>query len=346
MVSRAGRFVRYDSPDGRRLHIRQKPRGGGLGLLLSVPPAVLLAGQGPDIEIRWWLFGLALPNGFLGLADDFRPLPPAFKLAVQFVFALFYTSYRPMAESPDVLPFATLIVNWTVSLVTAVWIVWLTNMFNFMDGMDLLAGVSGVMFLIGFALLATTASIAFPTLSGACLIAASGLIGFLFLNRPPARIFMGDGGALFIGAFLAGASVLLWRESRVSFVAPLLVIGIFMFDTSYTLVRRFVAGEPVLQAHCSHLYQRLARSGLSHTRVRLLYFGLNALSGCSALLFVNVNLWIRALLALFVTCGCASLLFITHRMERRALSALPGAQLTNWRPPTPMSFDKGEPLKL
>jgi len=134
---------------------------------------------------------------------------------------------------------------------------------------------------------------------------------------------MGDGGALFTGAFLAGASILLSKESRVSFVVPLLVIGSFLFDTSYTLVRRILAGERILHAHCSHLYQRLARSGLSDGRVRLLYFGLNVLSVCSALLFINVDVWGRVLLALFVTCACAALLVITHRMERQALSALP-----------------------
>jgi UDP-N-acetylmuramyl pentapeptide phosphotransferase/UDP-N-acetylglucosamine-1-phosphate transferase len=323
MVSCAGRVARPDLPDARRLHAEATPRGGGIGLLLFVPVAAFLARPAaPECTwtIAWWLFGFALPNGLIGAVDDWRPLPSELKLTIQLVVAYVYVSAGFSVGLVDFPPFSPLSLGWAAPWLTTLWLVWATNVFNFMDGIDALAGVSGAIFMMALAVLSTSAPGSDVGVASTCIMAGCSLTGFLILNRPPARIFMGDGGALFVGAVLAGATVLLsGPTTRVPSAAPLLVMGPFLFDATYTLIRRLLAGKRVLDAHCSHLYQRLARGGWSHARVRSIYFGLNVAAGCGALLLVHGGTIFHSLVWATAIGAAVGLVAITRHVEHRRI---------------------------
>src|SRR5262249_33130343 len=153
-----------------------------------------------------------------------------------------------------------------------------------------------------------------------------GLAGFLILNRPPARVFMGDGGALFVGALLAVATVLLSRPNMSApSAAPALVLGVFLFDTSYTLVKRLLAGEPVLQAHCRHLYQRLVKAGWDSKKVCWVYLALNLTAGLGALALVHADIRYHGFVWVIIISACIGLLGIVRRTEHHH-SMLVGSQ--------------------
>jgi UDP-N-acetylmuramyl pentapeptide phosphotransferase/UDP-N-acetylglucosamine-1-phosphate transferase len=156
-----------------------------------------------------------------------------------------------------------------------VWIVGLCNAYNFMDGIDGIAAAQAIVAGAGWAWLGWRGGDAMTALAGALIAGAS--LGFLFFNWPPAKVFMGDAGAAFLGFTFAALTVLALTQSLERAAAGALFVWPFLFDTTFTLVRRLVRGENVLRAHRSHLYQRLVARGWSHARVTMLYAALAAL---------------------------------------------------------------------
>ena len=162
-------------------------------------------------------------------------------------------------------------------VLTLMWIVGLTNAFNFMDGIDGLAGGEAVVTGAGWALVGWIVQEPLVAAVGV-MLAATG-VGFLRLNWPPARIFMGDVGSTFLGYTCAVLALLATGPNAGpgSGVVPwvgLLLTWTFVFDSLLTFLRRLAAGEDVFTAHRSHLYQRLTRSGQSHRSVTTLYLAL------------------------------------------------------------------------
>jgi UDP-GlcNAc:undecaprenyl-phosphate/decaprenyl-phosphate GlcNAc-1-phosphate transferase len=257
-----------DQPDGRRLNRRPIPRLGGLAIFLGilVPALAFLDLTG---EMRGVVIGAAVAC-VVGVVDDFRGLAPAPKLAGQLVAAAIPTAFGvwvdhftfPLLGAVD-LP------GWVGVPLTIVWIVAVMNMVNFLDGMDGLA--SGVCAIAGgsFAVLALSldkvdAAILAAVVAGAC-------IGFLRHNFFPARIFMGDSGALVLGYTLATVAVagLLKTASTVVLFLPLLVLAIPIIDTSFVVAKRMKHGVPVYAADRSHLHHRFVNIGFSQRRAAL-----------------------------------------------------------------------------
>ena len=171
--------------------------------------------------------------------------------------------------------------GWVAVPATFLWLLYVTNIYNFMDGIDGLAGSQGLligMLLFGIALGHGSSDLVL--LSGAV---AGGSLGFLIFNRPPASIMMGDTGAGFLGFLLAAAALIAERDGMSSLTVPVL-LGPFLFDASYTLVRRLLRRENIFRAHRSHLYQRLVRQGTSPARVDLLFVAALLPCGLSACL--------------------------------------------------------------
>jgi UDP-N-acetylmuramyl pentapeptide phosphotransferase/UDP-N-acetylglucosamine-1-phosphate transferase len=201
---------------------------------------------------------------------------------------------------------------------TFLWVVGLTNAYNFMDGIDGLAG--------GQAVVAGTTWLGLGLITGLPLVSLLGLfvagssLGFLVHNWSPARIFMGDVGSAFLGFTLAVIAVLGSLESPELAYAGVLVVWPFIFDTSFTILRRLRRKENIFEAHRSHLYQRLVIAGYSHRSVALLYLCLAAIGSVSALLWV-ANVAGGALLAAVIPlllAACLWLLVIT--VEQRQVS--------------------------
>ena len=251
------------------------PRGGGIVIVFSgVLCGVALKMFYPDsILDLGWPTGLAVVGvAGMGFLDDHFGL----SIRLRLMAGLGLASVVGLASLSDVQ--WNLFGNtyeWPIELVilpAVVGLVWLMNLFNFMDGAD---GVAGVQGLIGTATLAAwfAASNEMPLallnigVAGACL-------GFLGLNWAPARVFLGDSGSLTLGLWFGSMSLIGVTRIGVSLEAFLILLGVFVFDATFTLGRRVIQGERITQPHRKHLYQRLILSGWTHQQVAALTAGI------------------------------------------------------------------------
>jgi UDP-GlcNAc:undecaprenyl-phosphate GlcNAc-1-phosphate transferase len=254
-----------DRPDARRLNRRPIPRLGGLAIFLGilVPALAFLDLSG---ESRGVLLGVAVAT-VVGAVDDFRGLSPLGKLSGQLaaaaippVFGVWIDHFTfPLVGVVD-LP------GWVGVPLSMIWIVAVMNMVNFLDGLDGLA--AGVCAIAGttFAILALSLGKADPAILSA--VVAGACLGFLRHNFFPARIFMGDSGALCLGFILASASIqgLLKTASTVVLLLPLLVLAVPIIDTSFVVARRLKHNRPIYAADRGHLHHRFLNIGFSQRR--------------------------------------------------------------------------------
>ncbi len=256
-----------DRPNARSLHSQPTPTLGGLGLIVGTW-AGLGAGylMGSPIVHGWALAGST--GVLLVLAyDEIRAMHWVAKLAVQ-AAACTVLLFSGVVLHRVMLPLVGELELGVLSYpLTFVWLVGLQNLYNFMDGMDAFSGLEGLLVagLVG----GLAMSFAFNLAPLALTLAASAL-GFLFWNRPPARVFMGDAGAHFLG-LMFGVLAVLGEEVGVPFRLVVCFLGAFLFDSVYTIFRRLFRGENLTQAHRFHLYQRLNALGWSQGQIGLLY---------------------------------------------------------------------------
>lgn len=291
-----------DRPNERSSHQVPTPRLGGLGVLVAASITLGLAAamgtvpstDAPRTAVLLGVGAIAL----LGLLDDLRSLPSAPRMIVQLLVAL------AVVKGGVRLDLAFLEAPWRdiVSFgASALWLVWLTNLYNFMDGSDGLAASQGIVALLTFC---APFLLHAPDLALILGILAAALAGFLLHNVSPARVFMGDALATSLG-FLLGAMGLLSPRLAPEGVSPLFGVlagSPFVFDATFTLVRRMLRGEPFWRAHRSHVYQTLLVLGWSHRGVHLLYTGLAALSAALALVNPGESraMWTAAIILLHV----------------------------------------------
>src|SRR5688572_19692058 len=264
LLSRFGRLA-LDRPNERSLHERPVPRTGGIALLAGAAVAAVFGA----LEL-WLPLILAAVLALVSFLDDLREMPTALRLAAHFAGAAVLIWHLPSPMHPAEL------------LVLAVAVVWITNLYNFMDGAD---GVAGGMAVIGFGAYAAAAQIAGgAAMATVCAAIAAGSAAFLLLNFHPARIFMGDVGAIPLGFLAAALGLVGWRNDLWPIWFPLLVFGPFVGDATLTLVRRVARRERVWHAHRSHYYQRMVLMGMSHGRAALLGYAAMLLCAAAALL--------------------------------------------------------------
>ena len=322
MLARARRGrVRIDFPDPRRLHRVPTPRGGGIGIivagLLAVPLALPVAERAEPGMLVVLVLAWGLPLGALGVVDDHRELAPRFKLAVQLVAATVAAALGLRVPELALPPLGTIALGPLALPFSVLWLVWMANVFNFMDGMDALAAECGALFAAGLAALAVSGGA--PALGALALAVGGALLGFLRYNAPPARIFMGDGGSLFTGAVLGGLGLALARTdvAGVPPVVTALLLGSFVFDATFTVVRRALRGQ-ALRPHRTHFYQRLALAGWPHHRVRALYVGLSAGGVAAAFGFWHASAAVQAAILLAAAVALGAVVVVTRRCEREA----------------------------
>ena len=256
-----------DRPEARRLNRRPVPRLGGLALFFGIfVPA--LAFLDLSRETRGLLLGAAVATT-VGAVDDFRGLAWWEKLVGQFAaatipvgFGIWVHRFTFPVVGVHVLP------KWIGMPLSVLWIVAIMNMVNFLDGLDgLAAGVSAIS-AFTFALIAL--SLPRPEINAAILsaIVLGGSLGFLRHNFYPARIFMGDSGALLLGFVLAAVPLqgLLKTASIVTLFFPLLVLAVPIVDTTFVVARRLKHGEKVFEADQAHLHYRFLRRGFTQVR--------------------------------------------------------------------------------
>ena len=271
-----------DNPDGRRLNRSPIPRLGGLGIFLGilVPALAFLDLSG---EMRGILLGASVAC-VVGAIDDFRGLAPLPKFAGQVLAASIPCAFGVWIDH-FTLPFlgAVDLPPWIGVPLTVIWIVAVMNMVNLLDGLDGLASgvcaISGVTFaVISLSLGKVDAAVLSAIVAGAC-------IGFLRHNFFPARIFMGDSGALVLGFTLASISVagLLKTASTVVLFLPLLVLAVPIIDTSFVVLKRLKYRQPISTADRSHLHHRFIDIGFSQRRAALTMWVWTAALGAAAL---------------------------------------------------------------
>jgi UDP-GlcNAc:undecaprenyl-phosphate/decaprenyl-phosphate GlcNAc-1-phosphate transferase len=264
----APRIGAVDDPsasDRPRVHSRPLPRIGGVAIVIGilVPAGVLIRPDGPYLGI---LIGTGLV-ALLGLVDDVRGLPPSVKLLGVAAIALIPVVVFDVTFDRISLPFLGSVAFGPVAApLTIVWIVALANLVNLIDGMDALA--AGIVSIAAFSFAVLAAS--FGRLAPAALAAmvCGATLAFLRHNYHPARIIMGDSGALALGFLLATVAVqgVLKTAATIALVAPLLVVAVPILDTSFVVLKRLKYRRPPWGADQNHFYHRFMRIGFSQRK--------------------------------------------------------------------------------
>jgi UDP-GlcNAc:undecaprenyl-phosphate GlcNAc-1-phosphate transferase len=269
------RFHILDHPDERKAHGEAVPYLGGLGIILAflVATAVGAVVYGLDGGYRKLavILGGALLLAAVGLRDDLRPVPGWVKAAVILPLAVALYAAGVRADPFD---------QWPLNfLLTVGWVAGIVNAVNFLDNMDgITAGVSAVAACYLAVLAGLQGQVAVGSLSAAV---AGCALGFLWFNRPPARIFMGDMGSLFLGWLLAACALELEFENlrRVAFFVPIAILAVPIFDTLLISASRISRGHSPLRPGLDHTSHRLVALRIPRNVVVALHYAAALTSG-------------------------------------------------------------------
>lgn len=251
LIHWAPRLGLVDYPAARKVHTRPTPKGGGLAIYIAVVIAAGLTASSAHGVVLVYL-GLGALIVFVGLLDDLRPMPWQIRLLSQFVVAGVAVYLR---VGPD----------WLIRVVALFWIVGLINAFNMLDNMDALSG--GVAWVAcGFLALTWLTAGQNGDRAIPYIMLLSALTGFLWFNRPPARIFMGDAGSTFLGFFLGLGSVEIALDVMPvpwAWAAPLCILAVPWYDLISVVLIRLSQGRSPFHADKQHLSHRLVERGWS-----------------------------------------------------------------------------------
>lgn len=281
-------------PNHRTVHTKPMPQMGGLAIYLAfavtyLAVALSIGDYEPEV-----MLGMLLGGGLIvlvGALDDRYNISPKLKLLGQIAAAGvvvscgLYVDYiqLPFGDAINVYP-------WVGMLITVFWIVGVTNAVNLIDGLDgLAAGVSAIATFTIMVLAFVTGNAPVALLSAVLL---GSIIGFLFFNFHPASIFMGDTGALFLGFSLATLSVLGFKSAvAISFLVPILVLGVPLSDTFLAIIRRKLNNKPISVADKGHLHHCLIEMGFNTRKTVLIIYGVAAVFGSCAMLLSQTKQW-------------------------------------------------------
>ena len=277
--------------DGRRMHKVPIPRLGGLAIFIGFMVSVLiLGGVRGNGQMQSILLGSVIIV-VLGVVDDICPLPAGLKFVVQIAAALIPALNGVVIQAfsnPNIFSDSLYWVLGPLSVpFTVLWIVAITNAVNLIDGLDGLAnGVSAISAttMLVIALLASEAQVAIvmAALVGAC-------VGFMPYNLNPAKMFMGDTGATFLGYILATMSIqgLFKFYAIISFAVPFLILGLPIFDTVFAFTRRIAHGQSPMHADRGHIHHRLIDMGLNQKQAVATLYVISAMLGLSAVVLTT-----------------------------------------------------------
>lgn len=264
VLTRALAKAQLDHPDDRSSHKIPTPHGGGLALTIVLIAAWSywsVTANAFSTELAVLLVAMA---GLAGLSrlDDINPLPAKVRLIVQTLAVIATLAAMPLENG--VIGFLPAPLEW--AFVGFGW-VWFINLYNFMDGVDGITGIETLTIGGGVALLALGAGLLQGVVGPFALITAAAVLGFLWWNWHPAKIFMGDVGSIPLGFALGW---LLIHLSQAGYWAAALILPLYyLADATITLARRLMRGEKVWQAHREHFYQKAHQGGWPHNKVVL-----------------------------------------------------------------------------
>jgi UDP-GlcNAc:undecaprenyl-phosphate GlcNAc-1-phosphate transferase len=301
-----------DQPSQRKTHVSPTPMLGGLAILAAVLLALILFGDKFYVhQVAGIVIGATLIS-FLGLWDDRTPLPAWIKLLGQVIPAVILTM-TGVRVSIFGLPALNI-------AVTLIWVLFITNAVNFLDNMDgLSAGVAAVASAYFLLLAALSGQYLVGALTAALLGAC---IGFLFYNFNPASIFMGDTGSLFLGFVLAAVGIKLRFPTNipaVTWMIPVLVLGVPILDTSLVIVSRLRRGKnPFTTPGKDHLSHRLVKMGYTRREAVLLLYLLGSIFGMIAVFVTQASVLEAIVVGITLLIAALAVILYMEKMIRKA----------------------------
>lgn len=278
------RFNILDHPSSIKKHNEPVPYLGGLALYGGFMAAIICSlGIGlPFQEISVIIIGATLIM-IVGLVDDLRPLSFKTKLILETLIAsvLILFNIRIKFITPD----------YFAVLLTVLWVVGITNALNLIDIMDGLSGGVAAIAALAFLFINPPTEQNYVNFAAAAL--AGGAVAFLCYNFPPAKIFMGDAGSLFLGFVLAGLSIGTSYSSinDIALYAPLLILGIPIYDTCLVIILRFKQGKSIFKGSPDHFALRLQKLGFPKKKVVLVTYIVSICLSTAALMLTKVTRW-------------------------------------------------------
>lgn len=297
VIKLAHKIGAIDVPkDNRRVHKTPIPRLGGLAIYVAFMVTYLSLNSMSGVKEMGLVIG-SLVIIAAGVIDDLKPISAKVKLAAQILAAaiLFYSGIRIDFLTNYIRPSEMVDMGFMSLPMTIFWIVGITNTVNLIDGLDgLAAGISTIAAgsLAYVAIINGRTETALVTLAivGAC-------AGFLPYNANPAKIFMGDTGSLFLGFILAATSIdgSIKGATFIVFAAPIMALGVPIFDTSFAILRRMINKRPIMEADKGHLHHRFLKLGFDQKTAVMMMYLISALLGVSAILLIQGNFFIMTI---------------------------------------------------
>jgi UDP-GlcNAc:undecaprenyl-phosphate/decaprenyl-phosphate GlcNAc-1-phosphate transferase len=297
IVKRIGLKSGYvDLPDPRKVHKKPMVRLGGVSIFIGNVCAWLIiwiSGGFSELPSTSGYELLGVTGGGLcfftiGLLDDLFTLSPLLRLAMQIGVAV-TAWYLGVSIDFFTIPFYGLVqLGWLSLPFTVIWLVGVANAMNFMDGLDgLAAGISGIAAVI---MLVVSLYMNQPVAALLAAALAGGALGFLRYNFNPAQIFMGDGGAYFMGFTLAALGIigLVKSVTTVAVVLPFIILAVPIVDTSTVVIDRLSRGKSPFTADKRHLHHRLLQAGLSQRSIVLFIYSLAFWVGSIAMTYAGI----------------------------------------------------------
>ncbi len=343
----AARLGLLDRPGGRKTHAVPVPLGGGIGIwvgvvitMLAGTIVVMILRAMPELQAHlppkvtqhldgvwsragslWALLGAGTVLVALGLWDDRKGLSPWLRLGVQFLVAAFVVIGLGYGLT------AFIALPWLTTVLSIIWIVAVINSFNMLDNMDGLSG--GVAMIVSLAL----AAVMFSTpedargpqwfVAALLLVVAGSVLGFLWHNRPPAKIFMGDGGSYFVGFLIAVSTLLATYASYDSVsphavAAPLCAMAVPLYDLTTVLWIRIREGRSPFEGDQSHFSHRLVALGMTRPKAVYTIWLVTATCGLAAILITRVTLGSAAMVFGIVICMLLLIVILESTGWRKA----------------------------
>lgn len=276
--------------DERRVHKKPMPLMGGLALYISTVITSLIF-----LPIDKTLISILIGGSIIcisGIIDDIREISPRMKLIFQIAAAIVLilgdvkidAITNPFTRTNKLIELGILSIP-----ITIFWVVGITNTLNLIDGLDGLA--AGVALIASLSFLFVAGKFNYVPVMIISSVIAGACLGFLPYNFNPAKIFMGDTGALFLGFMLASLSIegVMKSVATIAVVVPIIILGVPIFDTTFAIFRRLLNGKSIAEADKGHLHHRLLQMGYSQKKTVLILYFISAIFGLCAVLIAKIN---------------------------------------------------------
>lgn len=264
-----------DVPNERSSHSTPTPRGGGVSIVITFLLGLTFLWVMSLLEDMTFiaLSGAGLGVAITGFIDDHGHIAARWRLLAHFCVAGWLIFW--LGGLPPLILFGTVYdFGWVGHLLSVVAFVWLLNLYNFMDGIDGIAGIEALSSTLLSGLLMILV-LDYQAIASPNFLMSAAVAGFLVWNFPPAKIFMGDAGSGFLGLMLGALALLNIHAAPQMLWVWLILLGVFIVDATYTLIRRLLRGDKVYEAHRSHAYQYASRKYGSHYLVTLAVLVIN-----------------------------------------------------------------------